>query len=115
MAYSFSVLSGAAACYLLCMLTRARYNDDAVVVSQAVFKVGGKVVGEHRGYMTPFEHVFDAATTEDCCCGSSCELEITLDGNRECDSGGCADALMGCMDLDIDSSGPGAWAGMNGQ
>jgi hypothetical protein len=87
---------------------------DQGIHRHAVFKIGGKVVGEHTGYMTPFEHVLDAATTEECCCGSSCEVEITLDGNRKCDEGGCSDALMGCMDDDIDSQGPGAWAGLNG-
>lgn len=87
---------------------------DQGIHRHAVFKFGGKVVGEHTGYMTPFEHVLDAATTKDCCCGSSCEVEIRLDGNRACDAGGCSDALMGCMDDDIDPQGPGPWAGLNG-
>lgn len=90
------------------------FTVDQGIHRHAVFKIGGKVVGEHTGYMTPFEHVLDAATTKDCCCGSTCEVEISLDGNRACDAGGCADALMGCMDDDIDPQGPGPWAGLNG-
>jgi beta-galactosidase len=85
---------------------------DQGIHRHAVFKIGGKFAGEHTGYMTPFEYVLDAATAE--ACGHSCEVEITLDGNRACDKGGCSDALMGCMDDDIDPQGPGPWAGLNG-
>ncbi len=85
---------------------------DQGIHRHAVFKIAGKVVGEHTGYMTPFEYVLDAATANHC--GSSCEIEIKLDGNRACDQGGCSDALMGCMDDDIDPQGPGPWAGLNG-
>jgi hypothetical protein len=44
----------------------------------AIFKIGGKVVGEHTGYMTPFEHVLDTATAKDCRGRSGCEVEITV-------------------------------------
>eukprot|EP01048_Picozoa_sp_COSAG05_P011443 COSAG05_NODE_1078_length_5954_cov_7.170794_5_plen_370_part_00 len=87
---------------------------DQGIHRHAIFKVGGKVVGEHTGYMTPFEHVLDSATAKGCHSSPGCVVEITLDGNRPCDKGGCADALMGCMDDDIDAQGPGAWAGLNG-
>ena len=93
---------------------RTVFMIDQGIHRHAIFKIGGKVVGEHTGYMTPFEHVLDAATAKACRGSSGCEVEITLDGNRHCDKGGCADALMGCMDDDIDAAGPGAWAGLNG-
>ena len=87
---------------------------DQGIHRHAIFKIGGSVVGEHVGYMTPYEHVLDTATAAGCRGGSGCEIEITLDGNRACDKGGCSDALMGCMDDDIDAQGPGSWAGLNG-
>ena len=93
---------------------RTVFMIDQGIHRHAIFKIGGKVVGEHTGYMTPFEHVMDDTTAKACRGSGGCEVEITLDGNRHCDKGGCADALMGCMDDDIDGQGPGAWAGLNG-
>jgi hypothetical protein len=76
--------------------------------------VAGQALGEHTGYLTPFEAALDTATVEDCCCGSECTVEVTLDGGRPCDKGGCADALMGAADDDTDGTGLGGWAGLNG-
>ena len=58
---------------------------DQGIHRHAIFKIGGKVVGEHTGYMTPFEAVLDAPTAKACRSGAGCEVEVTLDGNRACD------------------------------
>lgn len=76
--------------------------------------MGSQELGEHTGYLTPFEAVLTAATVEECCCGSECTVEVTLDGGRACDKGGCSDALMGAADDDTDGTGLGGWAGLNG-
>ena len=47
---------------------------------------------------------------EDCCCGSSCDIEITLDGGRN----PASDPLMGAVDDDTDGTNLGGWAGLNG-
>eukprot|EP01047_Picozoa_sp_COSAG01_P014797 COSAG01_NODE_729_length_14031_cov_24.502800_2_plen_179_part_00 len=76
--------------------------------------MGSQELGEHTGYLTPFEAVLTAATVEECCCGSECTVAVTLDGGRTCDKGGCSDALMGAADDDTDGTGLGGWAGLNG-
>ena len=48
---------------------------DRGIHRHAIFKVGGKVVGEHIGYLTPFEAPFD-------CDAEGCDVEIMLDGGR---------------------------------
>jgi hypothetical protein len=83
---------------------------DRGIHRHAIFKVGGQVVGEHVGYLTPFEAELAPSTVEDCCCGSSCAIEITLDGGRNPKS----DALMGATDDDTDGTNLGGWAGLNG-
>ena len=92
----------------------AVFMVDQGIHRHAIFKIAGKTVGEHTGYLTPFEHALDHATMEDCCCGSSCEIEVALDGDRPCDKGGCPDALMGAADEDTDGTNLGGWAGLNG-
>eukprot|EP01052_Picozoa_sp_SAG31_P023448 SAG31_NODE_1933_length_6879_cov_3.230973_3_plen_812_part_00 len=87
---------------------------DQGIHRHAFFKVGNQLLGEHVGYLTPFEAELSAATVEECCCGSECTVEVTLDGGRTCDKGGCSDALMGAADDDTDGTGLGGWAGLNG-
>ena len=92
----------------------AVFMVDRGIHRHALFKIAGKLVGEHTGYLTPFEVELSPSMVEDCCCGSSCKIEITLDGDRPCDAGGCSDALMGTADDDTDGTGLGGWAGLNG-
>ena len=86
------------------------FTVDRGVHRHAIFKVGGKVVGEHMGYLTPFEAELTPSTVEDCCCGSSCDIEVTLDGGRNPH----VDPLMGAVDDDTDGTNLGGWAGLNG-
>ena len=60
--------------------------------------------------MTPFEAVLDATTVKACSADSGCEVEITLDGDRNA----AIDGLIGAADLDTDGTGLGGWAGLNG-
>ena len=59
----------------------------------AIFKVGGRVVGEHRGYLTPFEADITAALQA--APGNHIDIEITLDGGRDPQ----VDPLMGVCGL----------------
>ena len=96
-----------------CATTEHRhvFTVDRGIHRHAFFKIAGRVVGEHRGYLTPFEaDVTDAVTGG----RGQLELEVALDGGRQCDKGGCADALMGAQDDDTDGTGIGGWAGLNG-
>lgn len=86
------------------------FTVDRGVHRHAIFKIGGKVVGEHMGYLTPFEAELTPSTVEDCCCGSSCDIEVTLDGGRNPQ----VDPLMGAVDDDTDGTNLGGWAGLNG-
>ena len=83
---------------------------DRGIHRHGIFKVAGRVVGEHMGYLTPFEAELEASTVEDCCCGSSCDIEVTLDGGRN----PAIDPLMGAVDDDTDGTNLGGWAGLNG-
>jgi hypothetical protein len=88
---------------------KAVFTVDQGIHRHAIFKFGHNIVGEHRGYLTPFEAEIETGEVE---------IEITLDGGRPCNKGGCADALMGTQDDDIalglGGSGIGGWAGLNG-
>jgi len=92
------------------------FTVDQGIHRHAIFKINNKVVGEHTGYLTPFEADISAHVTSDNAAGasSSVEVEITLDGDRPCDAGGCSDSLMGAMDDDTDGTNLGGWAGLNG-
>ena len=84
------------------------FTIDRGIHRHALFKIAGQFVGEHRGYLTPFEVVLtDAMVTT---CRSSCEIEITLDGGRPPH----IDPLMGAMDDDTDGEGLNGWVGLNG-
>jgi beta-galactosidase/beta-glucuronidase len=84
---------------------KAVFTVDQGIHRHAIFKFGHNIVGEHRGYLTPFEAEIETGEVE---------IEITLDGGRPCNKGGCADALMGAQDDDTDGTGLGGWAGLNG-
>eukprot|EP01052_Picozoa_sp_SAG31_P017558 SAG31_NODE_1206_length_9388_cov_7.855420_2_plen_1278_part_00 len=94
---------------------------DQGIHRHAFFKADGKLLGEHRGYLTPFEAELE-------CWSAGCTIEITLDGGRPCapwttpggptncteNCGGCSDALIGAADDDTDGTGLGGWVGLNG-
>jgi len=85
---------------------RAILIVDGWIHRHAVFKIDGRVVGEHLGYLTPFE-VDVTAEAED----GEIDIEITLDGGRNT----TLDGLMGCADLDIAyGESLGGWVGLNG-
>jgi beta-galactosidase/beta-glucuronidase len=81
---------------------------DRGIHRHALFKIAGQFVGEHRGYLTPFEAVLAGAMLQEC--HTSCEIEITLDGGRPPH----IDPLMGAMDDDTDGEGLNGWVGLNG-
>lgn len=92
------------------------FTVDQGIHRHALFRANGRLLGEHTGYLTPFEADLTG-------CGPSCTLEVTLDGGRPCvqqdanctgDCGGCSDALIGAADDDTDGTGLGGWAGLNG-
>ena len=83
---------------------------DRGIHRHAIIKVSGKVVGEHVGYLTPFEAVLDAATVAACNSSKGCDVEITLDGGRNPKT----DGLMGACDEDTDGTRLGGWVGLNG-
>ena len=84
------------------------FTIDRGIHRHALFKIAGKLVGEHRGYLTPFEAVLTGAVLKECY--TSCEIEITLDGGRPPH----IDPLMGAMDDDTDGEGLNGWVGLNG-
>ena len=92
------------------------FTVDQGIHRHALFRANGRLLGEHTGYLTPFEADLTG-------CSPSCTLEVTLDGGRPCvqqdanctgDCGGCSDALIGAADDDTDGTGLGGWAGLNG-
>ena len=82
---------------------------DRGIHRHAIVKVAGKVVGEHVGYLTPFEAVLDHDAVATCTSSQGCDVEITLDGGRNPQS----DGLMGACDEDTDGTGLGGWVGLN--
>lgn len=90
---------------------------DQGIHRHALFHANGRLLGEHTGYLTPFEADLIG-------CSPSCTINVVLDGGRSCvqqdancsgDCGGCSDALIGAADDDTDGTGLGGWAGLNGR
>ena len=102
----------------------AFFMVDQGIHRHALFKASGKLLGEHTGYLTPFEAELDG----ECGSAAGCTIEVTLDGGRPCapwttpggptnctsNCGGCSDALIGAADDDTDGTGLGGWVGLNG-
>jgi hypothetical protein len=89
----------------------AVFMVDQGIHRHAIFTIGGKKVGEHVGFMTPFETDITALLGP---VEAPLEIEIALDGDRPCDGGGCPDAMIGAPEDDTDGTGLGGWAGLNG-
>ena len=82
---------------------------DRGIHRHASFRIAGRAAGSHLGYLTPFEHELDPATAEACGTGVGCEIEITMDGDRNDQ----IDGLIGAADLDTDGTNLGGWVGLN--
>mgnify|MGYP002884306564 CR=1 FL=1 len=53
------------------------FTVDQGIHRHALFRANGRLLGEHTGYLTPFEADLTG-------CSPSCTLEVTLDGGRPC-------------------------------